>query len=413
MIAAEARPSPKDLSGAQWRLVALLVASIFVNYIDRNNLSVAAPELRLELGLTPAQLGLLLSAFFWTYAVSLVGAGWLVDRYNVYRAYGAGYLLWSGATALTGFAGSFRTLLLARRVLGMSESVAYPAYSRMIAAGFPEQRRGLVNALIDAGSKIGPAVGTLLGGLVVAGYGWRALFFLLGFGGLVWLGPWAVWAPRGSGPVATRPHQGPGLLAILRKRDAWGTCVGLYAVNSAWYFLLTWLPSYLVMERHFSLRMMAVYGSLPFWGIALTSVAGGWVSDRWITSGATPTRVRKTFMVSGLLAGMLMLPASLIPNNAASMGLLVVACLSFGLSTSNLWAVTQTLAGPEAAGKWTGIQNAFGNIAGVVTPSLTGLIVSETGSFHLAFVAICVILAAGAASYLFLVGKVAPVSWPE
>jgi MFS family permease len=144
--------------------------------------------------------------------------------------------------------------------------------------------------------------------------------------------------------------------------------VGLYAVNSAWYFLLTWLPSYLVMERRFSLRMMAVYGSLPFWGIALTSVAGGWLSDRWISLGGTPTRVRRTFMVSGLLAGTLMLPASLIPNNAVSMGMLIMACLSFGLATSNLWAVTQTLAGPEAAGKWTGIQNAFGNLAGVVTP---------------------------------------------
>ncbi|MBI3667023.1 MAG: MFS transporter [Acidobacteria bacterium] len=395
-----------------WWLLALLVSSCCINYIDRGNLSIAAPQLRTELSLTPTQLGLLFSSFFWTYASFMPVAGWLVDRFDVYRVLGVGFFLWSAATALTGFAGGFATLVGLRLVLGIGESIAYPAYSRIIAEEFPERNRGVANALVDAGSKSGPALGTLIGGLIIARYGWRALFFALGFGALLWLGPWFASVPRRPHHVATRYRGGPGFRQIIRLRAAWGTFLALFCGNFAWYFLLTWLPSYLVMERHYSLKMMAIYGSLPFWGIAMASLFGGWASDLWISRGGTPTRVRKTFAITGLLMGTLMLPAAIVANMAVSMTLLIVACLSFGLFTSNLWAITQTLAGPEAAGKWTGIQNGIGNLAGVTAPFLTGVIVSKTGSFYMAFVAVSVMLVIGAASYVFLVGAVAPVAWP-
>jgi len=158
-------------------VLALLVASIFINFIDRSNLSVAVTDIEKELSLDDRQAGLLLSGFFWTYALFQIAAGWLVDRYNAYWVYAAGFLLWSVATALTGFGVGFAVLFGLRLVLGAGESVAYPAYSRIISDDFPERRRGLANALLDAGSKAGPAVGTLLGGLIVARFGWRPLFF--------------------------------------------------------------------------------------------------------------------------------------------------------------------------------------------------------------------------------------------
>ncbi|MGH9664274.1 MAG: MFS transporter, partial [Bryobacteraceae bacterium] len=204
---------------------------------------------------------------------------------------------------------------------------------------------------------------------------------------------------------------GPGFLDILRRRSAWGTFVGLFAGNYAWYFLLTWLPSYLLMERHYTTERMAWLGSLPFWGVAVSTIFSGWLSDRWICRGGSPTRVRKTFAIAGLALSTLMLPAAMVNNQAASMSLLIAAWLAYGLFSSNLWAITQTLAGPAAAGKWTGIQNAIGNIAGVVAPLVTGFIVEETGKFFYAFVAVSVVLVIGALSYLFIVGPVEEVAW--
>jgi MFS family permease len=157
---------------------------------------------------------------------------------------------------------------------------------------------------------------------------------------------------------------------------------------------------------------MAVLGSLPFGGMAVASLAGGWASDLWIARGGTPTRVRKTFAVTGLLlsAG-LMLPAALVADSGYASGFLIASCVSLGIFTSNVWAITQTLAGPEAAGKWTGIQNFIGNLGGVISPIIAGLIVEQTRSFFLAFAAAAVILVLGAGCYLFLVPQVEPIVW--
>ena len=402
---------------SQWLLLALLVLSVGVNYIDRSNLSVAATDLSRELSLTKSDLGLLLGAFFWTYALFQLAAGWLVQRSNVYLVYGLAFALWSAATALTGFAGSLASLFALRLVLGAGESIAYPAYSRIIACDFEFRHRGLANSAIDAGAKAGPALGTLIGGLIVAHYGWRPLFFLLGFGAMVWLIPWFALTARargGSAAASPAPAGGPGFLEIAARREFWGTAVGLFCGNYVWYFVLTWLPPYLEMERHFSKTMMATYGSIPYWGIAIASISFGWISDRLIERGRTrPARVRKTFAAAGLLAATLILPANLISHQAAAMALLTAGCLGYGMFSSNCWALTQTLAGPSAAGKWTGMQNAVGNLAGAAAPWLTGLLAEATGRFLLAFVAVSIFAILGALSCYFIVRDTAPLVWRE
>ena len=399
------------LSNVQLRVLTLLVISIFINYIDRGALGVAAHDLRTELRLDPADVGKLLSAFFWTYASFQIVAGWFVDRYDVRWVFGAGFLLWSGATWATGLAHSFATLLALRLVLGVGEAVAYPAYSKILAGNFPQKHRGTANGLIDMGSKAGPALGTLLGGLLVAHYGWRALFLSIGLASLIWLVPWVLWGPRDRALPAAQRADAPGILEILARREAWGTFLGLAGGNYFWYFLLFWLPSYLQEERHFSTSMMAILGSVPFWGIALSSAIGGWASDRWIARGGTPTVVRKFFAVTGLLMGTLILPAAIVQDRVLSMALLIAASLSFGLCSSNIWAITQTLAGPVASGKWTGIQNAIGNVGGITAPWVTGLIVAKTGSFLPAFAAASLAATGGALSFLLIVRKVAAVRW--
>lgn len=399
------------LSRIETRILFLLVLSVGINYIDRGTLSVAAPQLTSELSLNPREMGMLLSGFFWTYASFLILAGWLVDRYDVRWVFGIGFVLWSGATLATGFVSGFTALMALRLLLGMGESVAYPSYSKIIASSFPQTHRGIANSLIDMGSKIGPALGTLAGGLLVASYGWRVLFFTMGIASLLWLVPWMLWGPHDHAATAIERTAAPGFGEILRRRDVWGTFFGLFGSNYLWYFLLTWLPSYLVVQRHFSEKMMAVLGSAAFFVIAASSITCGWISDRWIRRGESPTRVRKFFTSTGLLLGVLIVPVALVEDRVVSLAFLVAASLALGMCTSNQWAVTQTLAGRSAAGRWTGVQNSFGNMAGIVAPWLTGVIVNNTHSYVLAFVAAALASVIGGLSFGFVVGKVEPVVW--
>ena len=401
---------------SQGILLALLVVSICINYVDRGNLSIAAaaPGFRADLGLNSESLGVLFSVFFITYASCQVLAGWLIDRYSVYPVFTAGFVAWSVATVLTGYAGGFASLMAWRLVLGAGEAVAYPAYSKILSANFPESRRGLANSLIDAGSRAGPALGIVVGGQIAARYGWRMVFLVIGGTGLLWLIPW-MWHMRGgwgAGQATARAAQGgPSLQDILKRREAWGTFLGLFCLNYSWYFVLSWLPTYLRDERHYSMRMVSIYGSLPFWAVAGTSVIFGALSDRLIRNGRTPTRVRLACLGGGLFLNALMVPAYMIQDQVLSMGLMIVACLSLGVASSNLWAVTQTLAGPQAAARWTGLQNGLGNIAGIVSPYVAGLIVSRTGSFFLVFVVASAVAVTGALSYWLIVRKVEPIRW--
>jgi ACS family D-galactonate transporter-like MFS transporter len=394
-------------------ILALLVLSAFINYVDRANLSVGAASIQTELGLSDYQLGLLLSGFFWTYALLqlFAVAGLLVDRFHVGWVYAAGFFVWSAATAGTGISTGFATLFAMRLLLGAGESVAYPAYSRILAS-YPEQRRGFANSVIDAGTRTGPAFGTLLGGLLMARFGWRSFFLALGLGSMLWLVWWVFCMPR-SWSVAGKEQQAdaPGVRSILRERSAWFTFVGLFCGNYFWYFLVTWLPAYLEKERHFAASKMAVWGALAFLAAAISTVICGSLSDFWIARGGTPTFVRRAFTGTGLALAIIIVPVAFVKDDAVAMAFLLTACLFIGMWSSNVWAITQTLAGPHAAGKWCAVQNGVGNLAGVTAPWLTGWLVGRTGHFSIAFVLSAVIALAGSAIYLFAIGPVKQVAF--
>lgn len=403
--------SPADYARAQWIVVLLLVVSVAINYIDRGNLSIAAPLLKVEMGITPAQLGLLLSSFFWTYSVFQLVSGWLVDRYNVNWVMAAGFTLWSGATAATGLIGGFTSLLMFRLLLGAGESVAYPAYARILTERLDERQRGVANALIDAGSKIGPALGTMVGGLLVARFGWRPFFIALGLGALVWLPFWIKWMPREMHRSNEPAPERPGIREILSHRAIWATFTAHFAGNYFLYFLLTWLPYYLVEERHFSMRAMAAVGSLPPLFTAGATVLTGWLSYRALAAGVPLTRVRKTCTVTGLGLATVVVIVPALPGTFAAMAALMFASAAYGIFSSSHWTITQTIAGPLAAGRWSGMQNFTANLAGVVAPALTGFVVSKTGNFFWAFAATGIVTIIGAAAHLFGLGKIEPATW--
>lgn len=415
--AATAAPAPA-MTRAQRILLALLVASILLNYVDRSNLSLAAPLVQKEFALSDTSLGKLFSAFFWTYALlQLCGAaGWLADRYRADVVLAWGVALWSLATLSTGVLSGFTLLFGARLLLGAGESVAYPCYSRIFASEIPAANRGLANALIDAGSKVGPALGTLFGGMLLERVGWRLFFIVLGLASLAWLAPFGRLVLRAK-PGEPTPQQAPpagpspGTLEILGKRSAWGAFFGHFCGNYFWYFLLTWLPTYLVRERGFDLQQMVRFTTLSFFAIASATVLAGWTSDRLILRGMTPTRVRKSVVVLGLSCTTVILPVAMVRDNRVALGLLLAACVSFGVYASNHWAITQTLSGPLAAGRWTSLQNGVGNLAGVAASWITGAVSDRTHSFALAFaVAGCVALS-GAAMWGLVVGRIEEVEW--
>jgi cyanate permease len=237
------------------------------------------------------------------------------------------------------------------------------------------------------------------------------MFYMIGGASLLWLVPWSRVAPASFTRHAEDSGPSIPLSAILRVREAWGTFFGLLFSNWVWYFMLTWLPQYFVRERHFSEQLMATYGSLPFAVVAAASAMGGIISDRLIARGVSPTRVRKSFVVAGMLATTIILPAAVVKSPHAAMLLLSASAAALGLFSSNHWATTQTLAGPNAAGKWTAVQNTFGNMAGIAAPWATGWIVAETGEFYWAFALTASMAVLSALSYFLLVPRVSPIDW--
>jgi MFS family permease len=398
----------------EWAVVLLLVISAVINYVDRSNLSIAAPLIQRQFNLSPMRIGSLLSAFFWTYALMQISgiAGWFSDRFPVGWVMFGGYVLWSGATVITGLTSSYAGLFVALLLLGIGESVAYPCYSRVFAE-LPQQQRGRANALIDAGTKLGPAVGAFVGGLLLVHIGWRMLFIVLGAGGLLWVLPW----------LRIMPHYGrrvsggdapplPSIARLIRVKSAWGTFLGHFCGNYFLYFQLSWLPIYLVREEKLSIGSMSRLASGVFLLIACSTLVAGWISDRLIAAGASPTRVRKNVVVGGLtVASSLLFLAFTHGNLPLSIAIMTVACIGYGAFASNHWAISQTLAGPAMAGRWTSMQNGIANLAGIVAPWVAGAIVQISGSSRMAFFITGSVAIAGAFIWALLVRRVEPVQW--
>ena len=394
-------------------VLTLLVLVSLLNYIDRANLSVAAPLLKDELGLSAQKLGLLLAAFFWTYTALQPLAGWLVDRFDVRYVMAAGFFVWSAATGATGLVHVFATLFAARLVLGVGESIAYPSYSKILARHFPDERRGLANALIAAGLQLGPGVGILAGGYLMARFGWRPFFVVLGGISMLWLPAWLAAMPRQSKHQTQKDAETLSISQFLRLRAAWGACGGHFASNYLNYFLITWLPYYLVRERGFSLQAMARIGALAYLAGAIACTVAGWLSDRWIKAGGNPNRVRKTFLGGGLIFAAVFLVSAGLSSAHWITAMVVTMTVFHGVCSSHIFVAAQTLAGPEAAGRWTGMQNFAGNFAGPIAPALTGFVLQRTGAFAAPFAITTFVLLFGAFCWCIVLPRVEQLHWGE
>ncbi|MEO8546954.1 MAG: MFS transporter [Sphingomicrobium sp.] len=393
-------------------LVLLLGAAVFLNYVDRGAIAVAAPLMKTELGLSATTFGIAVSAFFWVYAPVQLLVGWLCDRFSVYRLMAGGIILWSGSTLAMGLVGGFASLLVLRVMLGVGESIAFPGTSKIIARHIPAENRGMANAAVAAGLALGPAVGTLTGGLIVASLGWRPMFVVFGLATLIWLWPWrrvvrTLAVPSGEADEGPRVS----VRSVIGKWALWSMSIGHCAGNYCFYFLLAWLPLYLVQARGFTITQMTLLATLGYAVQAACALSYGKFSDWWTRSGRSEALCRRSMMVASQALAAVAILGLAYADNAVSFAILLSLAGAATASLSlNLYAIAQMFAGPRASGTWVGVQNALGNLSGIFGPIITGVIVDRAG-YGSAFVLTAAVAAFGALWWAFGVPRIAQVEF--
>jgi MFS family permease len=392
-------------------LVLLISAAVFINYIDRGNLATAAPLMQNELHLSTGQLGLLLSAFYYSYMLAMAPVGWLAERYGAHRVLGAGVAIWSIATLSVGFVSSFAALLGLRLLLGLGESVAFPCASKLLTQVVEPQRLSFANGVMSCGYLLGPAVGTLLGGLLMNAFGWRPVFVLLGALSVAWLWPWrrvvVGRAPMDAASAVAEPPLGQ----ILRQRALWSAAIGIFSANYAFYFILAWLPFYLVKARGFSFDSMAWTASWAYLLNAVFALLTGWLMDRALKAGRSVNLMHKGVMaLNHVLVIVCMGAMVLLPPKGLIAALFVYEIMA-GVASPGLFAIPQIMAGPKAAARWVGVHNCVGASAGILAPAITGVLVERTGQFYGAFMLAAGVSVIGLIAWTLALPPIAPIQW--
>ncbi|GAA3749151.1 MFS transporter [Streptomyces tremellae] len=416
--------APSSAGRLRYVVLAMLFVVTTVNYADRSTLSIAGDAMQSDLGISSGELGVLFSAFSWSYLIAQLPGGWLLDRFGSKKVYGLAIFLWSLFTMAQGAIGFFSgaavvLMFILRFAVGFAEAPSFPGNSRIVAAWFPTRERGFASALFNSAQYFATVAFAPLMGWLVTALGWEHVFTVIGGVGVVLALVWTrvIHSPR-THPRMGRaeldhiteggalvdldapgsPSSGSGRLrhlkTLLTNRNMLGIFIGQYFINTITWFFLTWFPVYLVQERGMSILEAGFVASLPALCGFTGGVLGGYLSDLLIRRGVGLTAARKIPIVVGLL-----LSTSIIICNYVTTSALVVLIMSlafFGKGLGALgWAVMADVAPKTASGLAGGVFNAFGAVAGIVTPLVVGYIIDATGSFDLAlaFVSVCAALA--------------------
>jgi len=377
-------------------LTLLLGTLVLLNYVDRGAVGIAAPKLKDELMLSATAFGIAVSAFSWIYAPAQFAVGWLSDRFCVYRLIAVGLAIWALATFMTGFANSLTMLVALRVMLGIGEGVAFPSASKIIARHVTPGRRGIANSTLAAALAWGPALGTFAGGLILRYYGWRPIFILFGSVTLLWIVPWLfVSKPHWRGYAHGSGHNVP-VRDVMRNRTVWSMGIGHFCNTYGFYFLLAWLPLFLVKVRGLSILEMTGMMTATYVIQGFGALFWGWLSDRLVVCGWDEGQLRKGLMCFYLLvSAVAILGIGFSTTPGTIFAWLVVSALVGGIGGAHCYAIAQAYAGPEAAGTWVGIMNGLGNTSGIIGPILTGVLIQQTGSYMSAFVVSAAIVGVG------------------
>lgn len=416
-------------SNVRWVVAILMWAAIAINYIDRTVLSAAAPYITKEFGLNAAQMGVILSGFFWSYALLQVPSGWVADKIGQKKTLGFAVAWWSLSTAVTGLATGFKSILGFRIALGVGEAAAYPSNAGISSKWFPDKERATVAGIFDSGSKFGGAIAMPLIVWLIAMFQWKMTFVIIGMLGIFWSIIWMVYFKE-------RPEDHKGVneaelkyiregqskkegvdreqpmkwYQLLKYRNIWAMCIGFFMINYNSYFFITWLPTYLVKERGMSLIEMGIVASLPLLCAMVVEVIAGWLSDRIYSKGLLSlTATRKLFLIIGLLMASCIGFAAFAHSAVLAVVLLCIAKSGTTVAASQVWALPSDVSPKNMTSIVAGMQNTVSNMGGVVGPIITGFFVSAYGSFVPALLFSAALIVIGILNYLFLLGKVEPI----
>jgi ACS family hexuronate transporter-like MFS transporter len=363
-------------SNLRWGIAALLFAATVINYIDRQVLSVAAPVLTRELGISNTQYSDILTAFLIPYTLMYVPAGWLCDRWGTRRALAVFMAWWSVANALHGLARGPLGLKVFRFLLGVGESGNFLAAGKATSEWFPPKERGFVNGLVNAAAATGAIISPPLIAWVTLQFGWRFAFVATGLLGFVWLIPWLVLYR--NPPAAADAKQRVPYSQLLRMPSVWGLLVSRIFADPVWWFYLFWLPKYLSDVRHFSMAEIGLFAWMPYLSADLGSIFGGWVSGRFVARGVPPVSARSRTMIPFALC----MPLGIAVNYLPSTGALALICLvtfaHMGWKT-NLMTMTNDIFPVSVVGSAAGLVGLGSGLAGAISTPLVGRIVDAFG----------------------------------
>lgn len=422
VTAAPARP----MTHRRWFMLSLLLIATIINYVDRVNISIAAPFMAKDLGLDKVEMGLIFSAFAWTYAFALVPAGFIADRFGSRFTYGASLISWSAVTVCQGMVGGFSSLFGLRLAIGAMEAPAFPANSRAVTVWFPARERGMASSIYVCGQYLGTALFTGLLLWLATTYGWRHVFYSTGIIGIVFGIAWLylyrdpmnckkvskeelAYIEDGGGLVKSSQERNKfkwaQIAELLKYRQVWAICLGKFASTSALYFFLTWFPTYLIEERHLTMVKVGIFAVLPFIGATVGVLLAGFIADWMIRRGYSLSFSRKLPLVVGSALGMSIMLVNFTDSNEVCIALLTVAFFAQGIASSS-WAAVSEIAPKELIGLTGGITSLAANIGGIVTPIVIGQILHVTGNFAWAFWFIGGVACIGTLSYSLLLGRI-------
>ena len=426
-------PPAANVPRLRWRIAGLLGAGVLINYFDRISVSVAGPQLEHTFHLSPVQTGILFSAFFWSYALLQIPSGLLLDRFGVTRVGRWSAFLWSAASAITACASGFAGIFAARLLLGIAEAPSFPGSSKATGYWFPRHERAFSTAIYDVGAKFSNVIGVPLVALAVVRLGWRWGFGVvaaLSFAYFIvfcWMyrdpsrHPRLTTAEReyiaahGAEPEGQSPATTAGMFGyLLGTRKVWGLVIGFGAYGYSFNLFLTWLPDYLVRTTHRGILASAGLAAIP-WAFASVSdlLVGGWLIDFLVTKGFDQTRVRKTVLIVGMCTALAVLGATFTTNPYVALGWISLALTGLCAAAPVAWSLP-SLIGPKAGvGSVGGIMNVSNNLMGVVAPIVTGYVLGATHSFAVAFLVAGIVLLAGVAAFVFLLGRIEPLPGPQ
>jgi ACS family D-galactonate transporter-like MFS transporter len=410
---------------ARFLILALVTGGTMINYLDRTLLSVAAPAVSKELGINAAVMGVVFSAFSWTYAAAQIPGGVFLDRFGARVTYALSVTFWSIFTLLQGFAGGLTSLLLFRLGLGVAEAPCYPANSRILNMWFPQHERARATGVYSVGQYFGLAFLSPVLFWISASFGWRALFLIVG---AIGVGFGALWylvyrdpsqskrinqaeldhieAGGGfAGVVSGQRFDWRNIGRLLRHRQILGASIGQFAGNATLVFFLTWFPTYLATERHMAWLKVGIFAVLPFIAASVGVVAGGVLSDLLLKKTGSANIGRKLPVVGGLFLASTIVAANFVESDLVV--ILIMSVAFFGQGMVNLgWTLLTDVAPKNFTGLTAGVFNLCANLAGIITPLVIGLIVATTGSFVWALAFVGGVALLGAFSYIFIIGDV-------